>query len=347
MVMPEEKDDPGFRAIEFDGHALHLLDQRLLPAREHWLVVEDAYTAVRAIGELVVRGAPAIGITAAYAAVLAARSSGGDGDAFNAALNRLERARPTAVNLGWALARMRRCAAQSGRIDADALLEEARRIHAEDIAVNRAMARAGAALLDASSRVLTHCNTGSLASGGIGTALGVIAQGWRQGRVAHVYAGETRPWLQGSRLTAWELARLGIPFSVVVEAATASLMASGAVDWVITGADRITANGDVANKIGTCMLAVLARHFGVGMMVVASSSTIDPGTATGAEIDIELRDPREIWRAAGIEEVPAGFDAWNPVFDITPGNLIDCIVTEHGAHHPPYELSRWVAVESP
>jgi methylthioribose-1-phosphate isomerase len=345
--MRGEMEDSEFRAIEFDGHRLRLIDQRLLPATEVWLEILDAAAAADAIRDLVVRGAPAIGITAAYAAVLAAREYRGDAAAWNDALDHLERARPTAVNLSWAVARMRRCAEGPAGIDPDALVEEARRIHAEDIEANRAMARSGARELGDAVGVLTHCNTGSLATGGIGTAFGVIAEGWRQGRISRVYADETRPWLQGSRLTAWELARLGIPFRVIVEGAAASLMAAGAVDWVITGADRITANGDVANKIGTCMLAVLARHFGVRMMVVAPSSTVDPNLPSGDRIEIEERDPTEIWRAAGIERPPAGFDAYNPVFDVTPGDLVDCIVTERGAHFPPYDFAAPGVAESP
>lgn len=345
--MQAEDEQTGFQAIEFDGRILRLLDQRLLPVREHWLSIDSLDDAAGAIRDLVVRGAPAIGITAAYAAVLAARKHAGDAAAWRGDLERLEQARPTAVNLSWAVARMRRTADRLGGAEPEALLAEARRIHEEDIAANRKMARAGAAVLEEGAGVLTHCNTGSLATGGIGTALGVIAEGWRQGRVERVYADETRPWLQGSRLTAWELARLGIGFRVIVEGAAASLMASGAIDWVITGADRITANGDVANKIGTCMLAVLARHYGVRMMVVAPSSTVDGRLASGAEIDIEQRDPAEIWRAAGLERVPAGFDAWNPVFDITPADLIDCIVTERGAHFPPYDFSSAPKDESP
>ncbi|NBD95695.1 MAG: S-methyl-5-thioribose-1-phosphate isomerase [Gammaproteobacteria bacterium] len=329
----------GFQAIEFDGDELRLLDQRLLPGREQWLRIRTVGEAAAAIRDLVVRGAPAIGITAAYAAVLAARARAGDGVLWREDLDRLEKARPTAVNLSWALARMRRVAERAGSADAERLFAEARAIHQEDIEANRAMARAGAAVIDPGSGVLTHCNTGSLATGGIGTALGVIAQAWREGRVERVFADETRPWLQGSRLTAWELDRLGIPFQVIVEGAAASVMASGAVDWVITGADRITANGDVANKIGTCTLAVLARHFGVGMMVVAPSSTVDSRLPSGREIDIEERDPGEIWKAAGIESVPEGFRAYNPVFDITPADLIGCIVTDRGVHFPPFDFS--------
>jgi len=346
-TMLEREAQTGFQAIECDGRVLRLLDQRLLPLREHWLAIESVEAAARAIGDLVVRGAPAIGITAAYAAALAARHRSGDVAGWRRDLERLEQARPTAVNLSWAMRRMRRCAERAGGPKPSVMFDEACAIHAEDIAANRAMARTGAAEIERGSGVLTHCNTGSLATGGIGTALGVVAEGWREGRIERVYANETRPWLQGSRLTAWELARLSIPFRVIVEGAAASLMASGAVDWVVTGADRITANGDVANKIGTCMLAVLARHYGVRMMVVAPSSTVDSDLASGAEIDLEQRDPAEIWRAAGLDTAPAGFEAWNPVFDITGGGLVDCIVTDHGAHFPPYDFSAPAAAESP
>jgi len=340
-TMPNEDQTQGFQAIRFEEDGLYLLDQRRLPLREEWLTIRTPGEAAGAIRDLVVRGAPAIGITAAYAAVLAARARVGDVAGWRRDLEHLEQSRPTAVNLRWALERMKRRAEQVGELDPEELLREAHRIHDEDIEANRSMARAGAAVLEPGSGVLTHCNTGSLATGGIGTALGVIAEGWRQGRIDRVYADETRPWLQGSRLTAWELARLDIPFRVIVEGAAASLMAAGGIDWVITGADRITANGDVANKIGTCMLAVLARHYGVRMMVVAPSSTVDLQLATGSGIEIEQRDSGEIWKAAGIEHVPAGFDAWNPVFDITPGEIIDCIVTERGAHFPPYDLDKF------
>lgn len=330
----------GFQVIQCDGHGLRLLDQRLLPGEERWLDLADVNEAAAAIRDLVVRGAPAIGITAAYAAVLAARQRGGDTAGWRADLERLALARPTAVNLSWAVARMRACAESAGGPDADQLYQEACRIHEEDIAANRAMAVAGAEQIEPGSGVLTHCNTGSLATGGIGTALGVIAEAWRQQRLSRVFADETRPWLQGARLTAWELARLKIPFRVIVEGAAASLMAAGQVDWVVVGADRITARGDVANKIGTYMLAVLARHHGLRCMVVAPSSTVDANLDSGRAITIEERDPDEIWGAAGLVSVPEGFAAWNPVFDITPAELIDCIVTEQGAHFPPYDFSR-------
>lgn len=337
MNQPERSDT--IEAIRFEGDRLCLLDQRLLPARETWLEITTPDEAVSAIADLAVRGAPAIGITAAYAAVLAAQLRAGDEAAWQADLDRLERARPTAVNLRWAIERMRDCAARSGGPDSERLSVEASEIHRRDIEANRAMAEAGAAVIDEGSGVLTHCNTGALATGGIGTALGVIAEGWRRGRIDRVFADETRPWLQGSRLTAWELARLGIPFRVIVEGAAASLMASGEVGWVITGADRIAANGDVANKIGTYMLAVLARHHRLRFMVVAPSSTVDRRLKTGQGIDIEERAPAEIWQAAGLDGQPPGFAAWNPVFDLTPAALIDCIVTEAGAHFPPYHFA--------
>jgi methylthioribose-1-phosphate isomerase len=331
--------DQHFSPIRFDSGILHLLDQRRLPCEERWLALDSVDDIARAITDLVVRGAPAIGIAAAFGAVIAARRRGDDIIAWRMDLERLNRSRPTAVNLAWATARMRRRAEAMGRLDVNALEAEARAIHAEDVAANQAMAEAGSALFETGSGILTHCNTGALATGGIGTALGVIVAGHRAGRVARIFADETRPWLQGSRLTAWELARQGIPFKIVVEGAAAALMASGQVQWVVTGADRIAANGDVANKIGTCSLAIIARHFGVRFMVVAPSSTVDAHMNSGEGIAIEQRDPAEIWHAAGLERPPAGFDAWNPVFDVTPAELVDCIVTEHGVHRPPYDFS--------
>ncbi len=335
--------------IRFTDGRLFLLDQRQLPMQESWLEIADTDAAIDAIRGLVVRGAPAIGICAAYAAALAARSCQGRMGDWLTDLERLEVARPTAVNLSWALNRMRRRATQAGQVDPDQLAAEALCIHREDVEANRAMARAGAALIEPGSGVLTHCNTGALATGGIGTALGVISEAWQQGRIDRVFADETRPWLQGSRLTAWELARQGIEFRIIVEGAAAALMASGQLAWVITGADRVAANGDVANKVGTCMLAVLARHYGVKMMVVAPGSTVDTELASGQGIKIEQRDESEIWSAAGIgrADLPVGFRAWNPVFDITPGELIDCIVTDQGVHRPPYGFTPSPNPESP
>jgi methylthioribose-1-phosphate isomerase len=295
---------------------------------------------IACIRDLAVRGAPAIGITAAYGAVIAAREVDGDPARWNEGLDRLALARPTAVNLAWAIERMRGCVEAGQRVDPESLMAEARRIHAEDIAANQAMARAGSACLDDCRAVLTHCNTGSLATGGVGTALGVIIAAHRAGRIQAVYADETRPWLQGSRLTAWELAQAGIDARVLVEGAAPALMATGAVQWVIVGSDRIAANGDVANKIGTYGLAVAARHHGVRFMVVAPQSTVDPDMPNGQGIEIEQRPSDEIWRAAGIETPPERFSAWNPVFDVTPADLVDCIVTEQGVHRPPFDFSR-------
>jgi len=347
MNRKKQQDEDGFQAIRFDGRRLHLLDQRCLPAEERWLQLETVDEAISAIRELVVRGAPAIGITAAYAAVLAALRRGTDVIGWRLDLERLELARPTAVNLSWAVERMRHRAQRSAGLDPSALIDEAQRIHRDDIAATRAMAAAGSARIEPGSGVLTHCNTGSLATGGIGTALGVIVAGYRLGRIGRIYADETRPWLQGSRLTAWELARLEIPFEVITEGAAAALMNSGRVQWVITGADRIAANGDVANKIGTYSLAVLARYHGVRMMVVAPASTIDPVMPAGSGIAIEQRDPGEIWSAAGLAGTPAGYAAWNPVFDVTPADLLDCIVTEHGVHRPPFDFSSAADAERP
>jgi len=330
-------DNPEVEAIRWNGTRLSLLDQRKLPAEERWLEISNLDDAIAAIRDLVVRGAPAIGITAAYASVIALRARGGAGADWSDDLERLVAARPTAVNLRWAVDRIRRAARDCEPSELGSRLEsEAREIHALDRAANQRMAATGANLLEPGSRVLTHCNTGSLATGGTGTALGVLVRAWREQRLMKVYACETRPWFQGLRLTAWELAREGVPCSVLVESAAAGLMQRGEIDWVITGADRITANGDVANKVGTLMLAALARQFGVRMMVVAPVSTLDAETADGSHIVIEQRPAGEIWDSVGIEP-PAGVEAFNPVFDVTPGEFVDVIVTERGVVERPFE----------
>lgn len=322
------------RALKWTGDALGLLDQRKLPHEETWLRYDAADTVATAIRDLVVRGAPAIGIAAAYGIAIAAKSAtGSDPKRLDAAFEVLRKSRPTAVNLFWALARMRR--AVDAGADAAALEREAIAIEREDLEANRHMGQLGAALIAPGSGVLTHCNTGSLATAGFGTALGVIRAGYSGGRIARVFADETRPWLQGSRLTVWELLRDRIPAKLIADAADAHLMSTGAVQWAIVGADRITANGDVANKIGTLQIAIAAKHFGVKFMVVAPSTTVDMGTATGTEIEIELRDPKELLEYAGVRAVAQGVDAWNPVFDVTPAALIDAIVTEKGVvEHP-------------
>ncbi|HET9835799.1 MAG TPA: S-methyl-5-thioribose-1-phosphate isomerase [Rhodanobacteraceae bacterium] len=317
------------RAVQWQGDHLRLLDQRRLPHEEIWLDCRSAGEVAQAIRDLVVRGAPAIGISAAWGVVLAAQHD----DDLETALAKLRAARPTAVNLMWALDRM------GGRVhagaDPQALAAEAQKIQDEDLAANRRMGELGAALIESGSAVLTHCNTGSLATAGFGTALGVIRAGVEAGRIAQVYAGETRPWLQGARLTMWELTRDGIPATLIADSAAAHLMRAHKLQWVIVGADRIAANGDTANKIGTYQLAISAKHHGAKFMVVAPSSTVDMGTPSGEAIEIELRDPAELLSHAGARTVVEGANAWNPVFDITPAALIDAIVTERGVIEKP------------
>ena len=328
------------RPIRWTGEALELLDQRNLPFDVGYVACRSSDDVAAAIHALTVRGAPAIGIAAAWGVVLAARAvEAADGaDAagkLEPALQRLNAARPTAVNLAWALARMRRTLAGAGT-DWRALLErQAQAIADEDLAANRHMGALGAALIDSGSGVLTHCNTGSLATAGFGTALGVIRAGVAEGRIARVFAGETRPWLQGARLTVWELQQDGIAATLIADSAAAHLMKTGAVQWVVVGADRICANGDTANKIGTYQLAIAARHHGVRFMVVAPSSTVDMGTADGDAIEIEQRDPGELLGVGGVRTVAEGIAAWNPVFDVTPAGLIDAIVTERGVVERP------------
>ncbi len=323
------------RAIQWQDDRLLLLDQRKLPGEVTYLECRNAAQVASAIRDMVVRGAPAIGITAAYGVVLAAQQHYSSAptnwqQAIEADLDQLAESRPTAVNLFWALSRMRQVMATNPAEPVVSLLQEAKSIHEEDIAANRRMGKLGAALIEAQAGVLTHCNTGSLATGGFGTALGVIRQAWSEHRLNAVYADETRPWLQGARLTAWELVQDGIPVDLIVEGAAAALLRSGKVQWVIVGSDRIAANGDVANKIGTYSLAVNARHHGVKFMVVAPSTTVDMATTDGAAIPIETRNAKEVLSLAGQPVAAKGAGAWNPVFDVTPAELIDAIVTERG-----------------
>ncbi len=324
------------RAVEWVDDALRLLDQRLLPQRAEHLRLDTAASVAQAIRDMVVRGAPAIGIAAAYGVVLAARerfqrSAGAWARDIEEDLALLNAARPTAVNLAWAIGRMRRLIRTGIPGDpVPALLAEAQRIHAEDIAANHAMGRLGAELIAPASRVLTHCNTGALATGGYGTALGVVRAGVAAGRIVHTYVNETRPWLQGARLTAWELMQEGIPATLIADSAAAYLMQQGKVQWVIVGADRVAANGDVANKIGTYMMALAARHHGVRFMVVAPTSTVDLETPSGSAIPIEQRPAAEVTAYGGRPVTPEGMPAWNPAFDVTPAALIDALVTERG-----------------
>ena len=303
--------------VRLDDDRVVILDQRRLPDEQVELECRSAAEVADAIRTLAVRGAPAIGIAAAYGYALAARR----GEDLDAAADVLAAARPTAVNLSWALGEVRAAPDPADR---------ARRLHAEELDRCRRMAAYAAELFEPGSRVLTHCNAGGLATGGYGSAVGAIRRGWEEGLVHFVFAGETRPLLQGSRLTAWELDRLGIPHAVIADSAAASLMARGEVDCVVTGADRIAANGDTANKIGTYALAVLARHHGLPLYVVAPTSTVDLQTPSGAEIPIEERDPAEL---------TVRFPARNPAFDVTPAGLVSAIVTEIGIHRAPYAES--------
>lgn len=330
------------RPIRWTGNALELLDQRKLPFVVEYLSCTTSDQVAAAIHDLAVRGAPAIGIAAAWGVVLAARevmaaTPAEAADRLEPALQRLNAARPTAVNLAWALARMRAALKTAGSDWRGVLELEALAIAEEDLAANRRMGELGAALIPVGSGVLTHCNTGSLATAGFGTALGVIRAGVAQGRIGKVYAGETRPWQQGARLTAWELLQDGIPATLIADSAASHLMKTGAVQWVIVGADRICANGDTANKIGTYQLAIAARHHGAKFMVVAPSSTVDMATPNGDAIHIEERDAGELLGIAGTRTVAEGVPAWNPVFDVTPASLIDAIVTEKGVIEQPDE----------
>lgn len=328
------------RAVEWAEVGLKLLDQRALPLRHVHVLLENAAEVADAIRDMVVRGAPAIGVTAAYGVVLAARdrfarSPASWRDDIEEDMQRLAASRPTAVNLFWALARMRGLFSATTGDPVPALLAEARKIHAEDVAANRRMGELGAACIEQRGIILTHCNTGSLATGGYGTALGVIRSAFTAGKVERVYADETRPWLQGARLTAWELVQDGIPVTLIADGAAAHLMKQGGVTWAIVGSDRIAANGDVANKIGTYSLAVAARYHGVKFMVVAPTSTVDMKIKTGSEIHIENRSPEEVLSLGGQRIAATGAVAWNPSFDVTPAELVDVIVTERGAVHRP------------
>jgi len=331
-------------AIAWREGALHLLDQRLLPFTQTWLAYDSAAEVADAIRLMVVRGAPAIGIAAAYAVVLAVRARVAAGGDWRAALEEdfrlLSESRPTAVNLFWALNCMRERLQRlkAGDDPLRVMEQEAVGIHASDREANLTMAQLGMEVIRQqqgnSQPVMTHCNAGALATGGFGTALGVIRAAYLEGLVEHVYADETRPWLQGSRLTAWELACDGVPVSLNADSAAAHLMKTKGITWVIVGADRIAANGDVANKIGTYQLAVNAMHHGVRFMVVAPSSTIDMSLESGDEIPIEERDGGELLELAG-QRIAADVPALNPVFDVTPADLIDYLVTEKGVVERP------------
>jgi methylthioribose-1-phosphate isomerase len=328
-----------------DGRLL-LLDQSRLPLQEVWLELVDVAEVAAAIKDMRVRGAPAIGVTAAYGVALAARASQArDMAAFQEDLERaialLRATRPTAVNLFWALERMRAAAAGCRTPDEARarLLAEAMAIQMQDVEANRRIGRLGAELVPDGATVLTHCNAGALATAGYGTALGVIRAAREAGKQVRVVADETRPLLQGARLTAWELARDGIPVTVIADGAAGSLMRRGLITCVVVGADRIAANGDVANKIGTYQVAVLAREHGVPFYVAAPTSTLDLSLASGDEIPIEERRPEEVTHLQGVPIAPEGVDVLNPAFDVTPAAYITAIITERGVARPPYETS--------
>ena len=343
--------DP-WAAIRWSGAALCLLDQRLLPEREQVLTLHSAEEVAEAIEAMVVRGAPAIGCTAGFGIALAARGcaaadpgagAGALERPLEAAFRRLGATRPTAVNLFWALSEMRsawealrREPAATAAGCAAGLLAAAQRLLHDDLATCREIGRAGLPLVPREARILTHCNAGALATAGYGTALGVVRAAWEAGREPRVLAGETRPFLQGARLTAWELARDGIPVTVIADSMAGHLMARGEIDLVLVGADRIARNGDVANKIGTYSLAVLARAHDLPFYVAAPRSTVDLATASGEAIPLEERGRGEMARVGATQIVPDGVAVRHPAFDVTPQRLVSAIVTETGIVRPPY-----------
>jgi methylthioribose-1-phosphate isomerase len=322
------------QAVRWDGRRLSILDQTLLPAREAWLALTGARDTAEAIARLAVRGAPNIGITAAYglAMELAARPSLG---ALEEGSEILLASRPTAVNLAWAVQRVRTAALGAGPSTlASAARAEAQRIHAAEDAASAALAAGGADVLDGARTLLTHCNTGALATGGRGSALGVCIALAERHEGVKVLACETRPLLQGARLTAWELQRLGIPFELIVDGAAAGLLRRGAADAVVVGCDRVAANGDVANKVGTYAHALAARAAGVPFVVAGPTSTIDLATPDGDAVEIEERDAAEVLGFGGAMVAPEGTPVRNPAFDVTPAEYVSALVTERGVAQP-------------
>ncbi len=326
------------RPLRFAGDALEILDQTRLPSEEVWLRLTTPAQVIEAIRTLRVRGAPLIGVAGAYALVLAAGGAGGDAKtaaaAVRAAAPQVASARPTAVNLRWAVDRMLRRLVTAPQAPLNALRAEADAIRDEDERNCRAIGRHGAALLKEKTTVLTHCNAGALATAGYGTALGIIYAAVESGKKVAVFAGETRPLLQGARLTAWELRRAGIDVTLLADAAAGALLRAGRIDAVIVGADRIAANGDVANKIGTYPLAVLARTHGVPFYVAAPRSTFDLSCPDGSRIPIEEREAAELTRGFGIGTAPDGVSVYAPAFDVTPAALVTALVTEQGVIRP-------------
>lgn len=333
------------KTIEWRGGAVRMIDQRLLPGREVFRLYRDYRGVAEAIRTMVIRGAPAIGVAAAMGLALGLKGYSGlrAKKRFDIVAAALRSTRPTAVNLAWALERMKRVLETSLELDPVKLFRrmtaEAVSIHDEDIATNRQLGKNGAALLGSSPVVLTHCNAGALATAGYGTALGVVRAAREAGKQIEVFAGETRPFLQGARLTAWELHKDGIPVTVIADNMAGSVLASGKINCVIVGTDRTAANGDVANKIGTYPLAVLAHRHRVPFYVAAPLSSIDLSCPTGAEIPIEQRDAREISEFAGRAITPKGIQIFNPAFDVTPAELVTAIITERGVARRPFRRS--------
>jgi methylthioribose-1-phosphate isomerase len=344
--MASPSPEPPFSPLRWEGPGLRLLDQTRLPTAEVWIDCETPESVADAIRRLAVRGAPAIGVAAAFGLVLGLRSESDPellAARFDEVSGLLGGTRPTAVNLRWALERGRAVFERHLALGPEgvcaALLDWAHALHADDVRCNQAIGEHGAALFAPGDRVLTHCNTGGLATAGYGTALGVITSAWRDGKVSQVWVDETRPLLQGARLTTWELQRLGIPFRLLPDSNAGALLARGMVERVVVGADRIAANGDTANKIGTYTVAVLAQRHGVPFYVAAPLSTIDARTATGADIPIEERQGEEVTSVFGTRVAPQGTEAVNFAFDVTPSELISAIVTEVGVLRPPYTES--------
>ena len=331
--------------LRWTGTTLELLDQTRLPMEYAVVEVCDYRQAAQAIREMRVRGAPAIGVAGAYGVALAALEIQEDQlESFRRNLEQaaavVVAARPTAVNLKWAVDRMLRVARQEASVQAtrEALVAEAERIHEEDVAANRALGQQGAELIPQGGGVLTHCNAGALATAGYGTALGIVRAAWEQGKRFRVVVTETRPFLQGARLTTWELVHLGIPTTLIVDSAAASFMGRQEVQCVVVGADRIAANGDVANKIGTYGLAVLAKEHGIPFYVAVPTSTIDLSLSTGEAIPIEEREHREVTHWGEAQTAPEGVQVRNPAFDVTPARYVTAIVTECGIVWHPYEV---------
>jgi methylthioribose-1-phosphate isomerase len=344
--------------IEWQDDAVVMVDQRKLPGSEVYVRAKTAPEMARAIKSMVIRGAPAIGVAAAYAVALGMRRSQAGGTAkfaaeFQKVCELVRATRPTAVNLFWAIERMKKrfaASAQAGESVEEikaGLVEEARRIHDEDVAACRALGAHGASLVPDGARILTHCNAGALATAGYGTALGVIRAAAEQGKKVSVLADETRPFLQGARLTAWELTRDHIPTTVITDNMAGWMMQCGEVDLVVVGADRIAANGDVANKIGTYTVAVLAHEHGLPFYVAAPVSTIDLGTADGAHIPIEERNAREVTHVGPTRVAAADAAVRNPAFDVTPSRFVSAIITERGVCRAPYAESLKLAVGAP